>query len=363
MASTAPAQREERIVFTAGSKIFPVRDVLDAVYFRGEIEAPWEEFLARIASAKKAEETNAEMDEPAIDAAAVEFRYQYDLITAEETERWLEARALNLSEFSEYFTRGHWAKTFRAKPEPRGFAFAQAPEDLRDLFVIDLTLNGALDVMANRLAWRVAAQRNDEVAEPAAEALEAEREGFRKRHGLELSDISAWLGAIGRDENWLEEQLRLEICFRREREKILTPEAAEREVGALRLPLTRFDVETVEFESRDAASEAVLCVRDDGMSLAEVADEGRYPYRRTEVVLEEIAEDLQQKFLSVTPGSLLDPIALEDGYQVSRVLGKAEPAPDEPRVRARIETRILERHFAELTSKHLRWEILPVVTE
>ena len=145
--------------------------------------------------------------------------------------------------------------------------------------------------------------------------------------------------------------------------KLLTPDAAEREIGALRLPLTRFEVETIEFESHDAASEAVWCVRNDGMSMAEVAQEGRYPYRRAELVLEDIPDDLQQRFLSLTPGSVLDPIPREDGFQLSRLLGKAEPKPDDPAVRARIEQRILQRHFADLTSKRVRWELMPALLE
>ena len=98
------------------------------------------------------------------------------------------------------------------------------------------------------------------------------------------------------------------------------------------------------------------------MSMAEVAQEGHYPYRRTELVLEEIAEDLQQKFLSLTPGSVLEPIPREDGFQLARLLGKAEPKLDDPGVRSRIAERILARHFADLTSKCIRWEITPMST-
>ena len=149
----------------------------------------------------------------------------------------------------------------------------------------------------------------------------------------------------------------MEAAFGKQRAQLLSPEAAEREIGALRLPLTRFEVETIEFESWDAASEAVWCVRDDGMSMEEVAQEGRYPYQRSGLVLEEIPDELQQRFLSLTPGSLLEPIAREDGFQLSRLVGKAEPQLDDPQVRSRIERRILERYFTDLAAKHVRWEM------
>ena len=115
--------------------------------------------------------------------------------------------------------------------------------------------------------------------------------------------------------------------------RFFPPGAREHEMAALRLPLTRFEVETIEVDSLDAAREALLCVREDGMSMEEVAAEGRYPYRHPEVLLEEIPEDLQQKFLSVPPGDILDPIARGDGFHVCRVIGKAEPDVDDPVVR------------------------------
>ena len=78
----------------------------------------------------------------------------------------------------------------------------------------------------------------------------------------------------------------------------------------------------IELNSLDAAREALLCAREDGMSMENVAAEGRYPYHHPEMLLEEIPEDLQQKFLSVHPGEILDPIAHGDGFHLCRVMGK-----------------------------------------
>jgi hypothetical protein len=319
---------------------------------------PWQQLLAGVAAEKAAEATGAERDNSSIDSAAVEFRYRYDLITAEETERWLDLRAVSLGDFSDYFARAYWRENLDGRAAVDGVPFHEASGEFRELLAIELILSGEFDRMAERLAWRVAAAENASVTD-----TEVERRRLAERTGLGVDDTSVWLSSLGRDEAWLEEMLVAEAAFRAHCEKLLTPEAAEREISALRLPLTRFDVETIEFESHDAASEAVWCVRTDGMSMSEVAQEGRYPYRRAELVLEDIPDDLQQKFLSLTPGSILDPIPREDGFQLSRLLGKAEPNTDDPQVRARIEQRILDRHFAELASKHVRWEITPVSAE
>jgi len=360
MTSALPAQKEDRVVFTAGAKNFSVRDVIDAAHFRGEIDSHWTELLARLAAEKQATESGAEIDNSAIDAAAVAFRYGHDLITAEETERWLELRGVTLTDFGDHFVRAYWGQAFPSEANSAAPPFHQASMELRQLLAVELILRDQLDAMATALAWRVAAAEGIDVGSAAAEV---ERERFAARTGFDPDKIQEWLHGLGRDDLWFEQTLEAEAAFRARCEKLLTEDALEREIRALRLPLTRFEVETIEFDSRDAASEAVWCVRSDGMSMAEVAQEGRYPYQRIELVLEEIAEDLQQKFLSLTPGSILEPIPREDGFQLARLLGKAEPKLDDPGVRSRVAERILARHFADLTSKCIRMEITPMSTE
>ena len=170
--------------------------------------------------------------------------------------------------------------------------------------------------------------------------------------------MPAWLERLGRDEEWLREALALEAIYRRSLDSLLSRQAREHQIAALRLPLTRFEVETIELDSLDAAREALLCARDDGMSMEEVAAEGRYPYRHPEVLLEEVPEDLQQKFLSVHPGEILEPIARGDGFHLCRIIGKEEPNLDDPVVKERADQCILDRHFSDLTTRYIQWRIL-----
>ena len=358
MATPVPAQKEDRVVFASGPKTYSARDVIDAAHFRGELGPFWNELLVRGAAENHAQESGAELDDAALDEASVAFRYQYDLITAEETERWLEARGLTLTDFSEYFARAQWAKAFRGKAKSDVVPFVQASSEQRELLIVELILGRELDRMAIRLAWRVVAHEsvNSDERDPAA--IEAERERFAQRAGVEDDGVAEWLRGLGRNELWLEENLALESTYRHRCAKILTKEARARELSMLRLPLTRLEMEMIELESRDAANEAFLCVRDDGMSMEAVAQEGRYPYRRSEIVLEEFPEELQQKVLSLSPGNVLEPTPREDGFVLSRLLAKAEPKADDPEVRSRIEGRILERHFSDLMSGRIQWQIL-----
>lgn len=347
MASSTAETKDSRPVFSGDGREYTVRDVVDAAHFRGELAPLWKDFVIRCRAAQQGDESEATLEDRALDEASVAFRYEYELITAEETEAWLEARGLTLADFSEYLARRLWAAELAGRiPTPTNPYEESSPEE-RDLFIVDLTLSGELDRLASKLAWRVAAKSAEGDATPAEEHADPGTSG-----------AASWLPALDRDEDWLAEMVDLESCYRRQSTQRLTKEARERELSSLRLPLTRFEVEIIELESRDAASEAFLCVRDDGMTMEDVAKEGRYPFRRIELILEQIPDEMQQKFLSLTPGSLLEPTAREDGFVLTRLLQKMEPKLDDANVSERVEQRILARHFSDLSAGRIQWRIL-----
>ncbi|HEX4667884.1 MAG TPA: hypothetical protein VH207_14930 [Chthoniobacterales bacterium] len=357
MSETEIETIERKIIFACGERGVTVRDLLDAALFRGELGPAWKELLRLVAAERKADEQELQYSDDAIDAAAERFRYEHDLITAEETEQWLADRGLSLGDFGAYFVRHYWGEQFQDAPaEP--LDLLTAPNEVRDLLTTELILSGELERMAQRLSWRLAASCATLNERIAPELIAEEKARFLERSGLREDEVAGWLEKIGRDEEWWRECLKMEAIHHRDCAALLSREAREREIAALRLPLTRFEVETIELDSLDAAREALLCARDDGMSMEEVAAEGRYPYRHPEVLLEEIPVDLQQKFLSVHPGEILEPIARGDGFHVCRVVGKAEPDLEDPVVKTRAEERILDRHFADLTTRHIQWRLL-----
>ncbi len=172
------------------------------------------------------------------------------------------------------------------------------------------------------------------------------------RNGIKTAQRANWLKKLGRDSKWLDEMLAIEAAYRTHCDKLLVPEARQHELMALRLPLTRFEIEVIELESHDAAKEALFCVQQDGMSMEEVATEGGYPYRRLQFLLEDVPVDAQQRFLSVSAGNVLEPTARGDGFELCRVVSKIEPHADDPTVKSRIDQRLLNRHFSELMSKY-----------
>jgi len=73
-------------------------------------------------------------------------------------------------------------------------------------------------------------------------------------------------------------------------------------------------------------------------------------------LVEDVEPELQQKFLSVPAGSVLEPIARGDGFQLCRVTKKVEPNVDDPVVQERVDKRLLELHFARLVSNYIQWQ-------
>lgn len=338
-------------IFTCGSNSYTDRDVIDAAFFRGELGPIWNELLRCVEC--EAQSGDAEMEDSAIDAAVEKFRYDHDLITAEETEQWLEARGLTMDDFGNYFGRQYWGKALRDKVQATPSDYLSAAEEMRGLLRAELILTGEFDRMAMRLAWRAAGNR--EAKEEDVDLAPA-KEQFFERTGLDQSKLPGWLNGLGRDGQWLNEMLRLEAIHNQIRAQILIPQTRQREMSTLRLPLTRLDLEMLEVESKDAAREASLCVTVDGLSMEEVAREGRYPFRRTQLLIEDIEADLQQKFLSVSTGSVVDPVARGDGFQLWRIMEKLEPSAEDPVIGERVDKRILDLHFARLVANHVQWQ-------
>src|SRR6188472_1579906 len=166
--------RETRVIFRCG-RDYVVRDVIDAAYFRGELKSCWEEFLRGVAAEQEATAADLDADDDAISSAAETFRYERDLITAEETERWLEDRGLTLEDFSEYFNRVYWRNSLDTKSPAEPIEFRSAPPELRELLTAELFLSGDFDRMTQRQGWQVAANRALAGDDLPGELLEAER--------------------------------------------------------------------------------------------------------------------------------------------------------------------------------------------
>lgn len=362
MAQIQSVSRDGLVVCACGGKEYNVRDAIDAALFRAELESVWKEFLSSVAAEEQAKKSQLDPDYGAIEEMAELFRYEHDLITAEETEQWLADRGLTLEDFSDYFARRCWRTALERNVLPDDAELVFASAELRELFTIELIFSDELDCLTTELTWRLAAQAANGTADVDPKEISDERQQFLDRNKINGSKLKRWLNRIGRDEQWLEETLAMEVTYRRVCETVLTEQGRQKQLAMLRMPLTRFEAEVIEVESSDAAREALMCIREDGMSMEQVATEARYPYRRTAFRYEDVPNELQQKFWSIGAGALLEPLPRGDGFELYRIIKKSEPELGDTIVQERIDERLLERHFSALVRDFVQMR-LPVSSE
>ena len=347
------------VVFFCGEQYFTVNDVIDAACFRGELEPYWKELLGLLQCQRRAEELGLEPDEAALQAMSEEFRTAHDLITAEETEDWLEQRGLELDDFIDYFIRQHWPSSLDEKPEPEAVDYSTADDKLRELLRTDLFLSGAFDRLAVALARRVAMSYAAGGGHANVEEIEAVQAQFFDHARIDSAVLPDWLERLGRDERWFGGMMKLEAIHRRQCGELITSEICECQLNALRLDLASVEAEVVQLDSADAAQEALQCVRQDGMALRAVATEGGYPHRRIRFILEDLDEPWRHRFLCASPGMVIGPIPQADGFQLCGIIEKVGPNLGDAEIRGRVERRVLESYFSESVAKCIRWIITP----
>ena len=86
MPSTKSVSYDNLIVCVCGAHEYMARGAVDAALFRGELDSQWKQFLRRMEAKSLADELDLDLGDAAITTAAEAFRYEHDLITAEETE-------------------------------------------------------------------------------------------------------------------------------------------------------------------------------------------------------------------------------------------------------------------------------------
>ena len=344
-----------RPVLISDGRPLAVADVVVAAHWRGELQASWTHVLRLVACAHHAAALEATgdlaADEETLQSMSDQFRYDRDLITADETERWLEDRGLTLDDFDAHILRRYWGDVLAEPVEPEVLDYRSAPDDLQDVLVSDLVLSGELDRMARALGWRIAAAHAD------PDPLVPDDDADAPHDEPEVADAvtAAWAAHVGADQQWVERAPRLEAAFERERERLLTRDRIVQALARRRLALSRVDLETVDVDTLDAAREVALCAHEDGLSMTDIAAEGGYRYERAQVVLEDLASDVQQQLLRRAVGEMLDAVAHEGGFHVHRLLGRAEPDPDDEDVRTRVERLLLDEHFDELMRECVQW--------
>jgi hypothetical protein len=321
------------VVFAVGDTKYRVDDVVRAARHWGDLSALDAEVREGIACVKCAAETDRAPTAEELEEAAAEFRYARDLITAEETETWLERWELTVESWTEYLERallrGRWASEL----EDIVSHYPVTREEIDRTLHAEAICSGRFGRVAHKLAGRVAAYE------------QAREEGWAPDQRVADDPASSLPG--------------LEAAFQWFRDRALTPAAVTAEIASHHLDWICVDCQWVAFPDIQGAREAALCVREDGRELTDVAVDARADVGRARLYLDEVEPGWRDHLVSASTGDLLGPLAADTGFALVLVGEKVLPSPDDVGVRRRAEAALVERALELEISHRVTWHSLP----
>lgn len=347
-----PASRWRQPVFTAPARPYDWLDVFLAAMLRGDWITYERPLLTGLACAAEASAAPSQWpDDDRIDARATAFRYEHNLITADETLAWLGAAGLELADWTEFLAREILRDDWATRLDSLMNVHAASLDVTLTAFAADGICSGRFRDFATALAGRVA------VAGASAPAPDSPTDG----HAFDLDSVAShyerWLAGLdpGDLRARLEHLAGLEAAFAQATAAAVTPDAIAAQVARARLEWTRVDLERLSLPSRDAAQEAVLCVREDGLSLSDVAYDARVPLRDSADVLGDLEPELRDAVLSASVDTLIGPVAVNGRFEVVQLVGKRPPDPDDPLVRRLAWDAIVDDVVSRAVLTRIRW--------
>ena len=192
-------------VFSLGERTYTWLDVVLAAIVRGDWAALETQVSLGLALVERAGEADELPEEAEIDAAAEEFRYDRDLVTAEEMEGWLGRCGLTLEEWMEYIER---LVVRQAETDPDDDSLLESfdAEAVGANVIIEAICSGELYRFAQTLAGRAAIASRAADAEALSMATRSTapsngRRGWSSGRDWDSTPAPAWT-RFGRSPDW-----------------------------------------------------------------------------------------------------------------------------------------------------------------
>jgi len=289
-------------LFSVGDDVYGWDDVVRLAEARGE----WEALAAQVRAGTAAlAELGDGLEEEEVEAAARRFRYDRDLLAADELAGWLGRHELTTEDWIAYLQRA-LARDRLPEVEDGGEHAGEAAIWAEGI------CSGRLEELARDLAQRAAVSPGSPV----------------DRLDATFDDFCA--GAV--------DQM-----------------AEAREVEANRLEWLRFTYEAVVAGDEGAAHETVLCLRTDGEPLGAVAERAGMDVEVGDCWLDELDPGLGTRFLAAAAGDIVGPVPVEEGFLVAHVSSKTAPTLDDADVRARAHEAALARMVGRMVADRVVW--------
>ena len=297
-------------VFSAGDRRFTWADVAGAARVWGD----WRSLEQQVRATLRADATRAGDGSPTpaeIGEAAREWRYERNLLAAEELQRWLSRWGITVEEWFAYIRHSLLLARGSDVGEAPGVNSGRLSEEIARLTWACAVCSGLLVEWAERLADCVAVERGlrgDGTAAQFTESFGAPDELLRRFSSIHVTDTA--LGAA---------------------------------IRANTLGLTRLTFRYLVHERIEVLREAALCVTLDGRELDEVARDAGLVTHEMSAYLEDADRSLHTRLLAASPGEVIGPVPIGDGYWLVQVVDRVLPSLEDDAVRERTRRAVFDR--------------------
>lgn len=314
-------------MFTIAKQEFGWEEIVAAAEAWGE----WQSFVTEARQALSCLVYAAETDQlPAaaeVREAATAFRYAHNLISAEDTQRWLDRWEMTVGDWMNCLRGQLLRDAWAAKLDQLVAAHPVSEEDLFTVIKDYAVCADQLQDWARKLAGRAALASRA----AAAGCFDAATESPR--------DLVS----------------RIEAEFQQRRQQTVTPRLLETKVNDHRLDWIRFECRYLRFADERQAREAAFCVAEDGLTLEDVARDARCEVRQWSFYLDEIEAGARPHFLAARQGDWLGPISMMNAFSVFSVVQKQMPAAADPEIKQRAEQAILGGMMEQAINERVKW--------
>lgn len=309
------------------------------------VSGRWEHVRRRLRRGVSLAAFGREPGDDAQRAAEIAFRRRYRLLAADDLRAWLDQRSVSVSEWRDHISRGVLADEFDdlAPHDDLGGVERLVAEHALHTLLLDGELAAARDrLLAGMAAHQLLDDDHDVATAPSDDDIALARSAHD----------DPTLPLTSRD---LDELARIvsTVSMLRAARVRADGSASARDVRELiaerRLDWTRVVVDDVVVGTPSAAREVMLCVRDDGLALAEVAARAGTAVGHHECTAAEAGSVVAPLLLAATIGVPVGPVVDGDRWKVLVLRARHVPDDADPEVWARATDAVV----ADRLSRHL----------
>jgi len=342
-------------VFTAGGRTYCWEDVVFAAMAWGEWGLLRKETREGLACAKRMRETGESPVDDEMENALREYRYRRRLISGEDAEGWLRKWGLCIIDLKKYICMSLLTRMWAEGMEEIVARFRVSYEEIDGTVKTVGVCSGRLVTLCRKLAVRASIHERWPGKGGSGTSLE---KGMLETFARNIEDCVETCVAPDTVGERLKALARMEASYRDFCTAQCTPDAVRKEIQSHNIEWIHIDCLCLSTADVQTAREAALCVREDGEGIADVAARMRCRVQEDHFYLDQLEHPLYGPFLCARKGELIGPIYVDGNHSLFLIQTKRMPSEDDPSLRQRAHSAILDHIFDSEIRRMVHWETI-----